>query len=75
MRLDTRTLVRQHAEAIELLEGIQLHQKRLDSINESLRGYGGLILSVREDFTTKAIREEGLIDMLESRYLDVTNIK
>jgi hypothetical protein len=66
-----KELRKKHEEALELLDAIELHQKHIRNIDESLAGYAGLISSVKHAFALEKERELAILEMLEKRYISL----
>lgn len=66
--------IKQHQECIEVLEGIQVRQNRIESLQESLKGYPGLIASCRADIKKELDRLNNDITMLEDHLKVLNNV-
>jgi len=69
--MNTKQLQKHHEEAAELLEAMDIHQRREKCIRESLNGMGGMIQSVRASFAADLSKERQTLRMIEERYKTV----
>jgi len=60
-----------HEKAIEILEGIEAFEQQKKSIKESLNGYGGTIIDLRDQYQKKIIAIDKAINKMKQKHIEI----